>query len=107
LKYVDITELRASVDASPYYWVVQLLRSKDALKGDGSAFQVEPKINNIDALKDAIKVRKSNRFKEIDADELKIFQYNQEKQQWAEILRPDTPLAANTEETAYGVLKPA
>lgn len=74
----------------------------------GSAFQVEPELNNIDSLKDAIKLGKSNDFTNNPA----LIQIHAWKAGgaggWEEksIDGPETVLEANTEETPYGVVFP-
>ena len=72
----------------------------------GSAFEVTPAKNHIDALKDVVNAKKPNALKDVDADTLIVQAYDTDTGKWETVTKPWTPLVPNTGETAYRVVMP-
>jgi len=81
------------------------VRLQEADDTFNAAFRVFPASNDIDGLKDAIKVKMGTDYTG-NAARFRIFKFDATTQQWAEVTQPDETLEANTAQTPYGFMLP-
>ena len=91
-------------EAHVVVWVRIVPKDDPTNASKAVAFQVTPAIANIDGLKKVVQKERKDAGQTLDPLMMKVYAHDAATGGWVEVSKVSTPLAPNTEETAYRVV---